>query len=351
VTESRRSLRANRVADSASGVHTVRIGPLAGIPATMRSLCCEHGPVFAGTSLKPVAFDDPDFRIPYVEAGKLLACCVAATGCEHFGLLLGQQSAPSHLGIAGYQLHTAPDVDTALRNLVKYLDLHDQGGVPSLATTGERTWLGYAIREPGVEATDQIYDLAIAVACNIMRALCGANWNPSEVLLMRRPPRDLKPYKQFFRASLRFNTDESIVVFPTHWLTHQLPSADPMLQQHLIMEAEALHAHLDSDLTGNLQRVLRQSLISKSYSATDVAEQLGMHERTLHRRLMAAGTNFRQELDQVRYITSQQLLSGTAMVLAEIATSVGYADASAFNRAFKRWSGVTPAQWRAQHIH
>jgi len=63
---------------------------------------------------------------------------------------------------------------------------------------------------------------------------------------------------------------------------------------------------------------------------------------------MAEGTSFRHELEQVRYTVSQQLLSGTTAILAEIATSIGYTDASAFSRAFKRWSGVTPAQWRAQ---
>ena len=60
------------------------------------------------------------------------------------------------------------------------------------------------------------------------------------------------------------------------------------------------------------------------------------------------GTSFRQELGQVRHAVSQQLLAGTTSALAEIATSLGYADASAFSRAFKRWSGTTPAQWRAQ---
>jgi AraC-like DNA-binding protein len=348
MTGNNKPAQAYKLTRPAPGDRTVRVGALEGIPAVLRSFGCKPEHILASSGFNTTQFEDPDVRISYVAGSKLLARCVAATGCQHFGLLLGERSVPSHLGIAGYLLHTAPDVGSALRSLVKYLDLHDQGGVATLATTASRTLLGYAIHLPGVEAADQIYDLSIATACNIMRALCGAKWNPTEVLLMRRPPLDLTPYRRFFLAPLRFNADESAVVFQTRWLSHKLPSADPMLQHHLEMEADALHAHQDSDLIGDLHRLLRQCLTSRQCSAKDIARVFGMHERTLNRRLMAEGTSFRHELEQVRYTVSQQLLSGTTAILAEVAISIGYADASAFSRAFKRWSGVTPAQWRAQ---
>ncbi len=318
------------------------------IPATLRSLGCEPGPVLSSSGFNQAHFEDPDIRISYVSVSKLLARCEAATGCEHFGLLVGERSIPSHLGIAGYLVGSAPDVGAALRSLVKYLDLHDQGGVPALATSGNRTLLGYAINLPGVEAAEQIYDLAITIACKIMRTLCGTNWKANEVLLARRPPRDVTPYKRFFRTPLRFNADESAIAFPTRWLSHQPPTADPLLQHHLIMQADELHVKQHNDLVGNLHSLLRQCLMSRQCSAANIASQLGMHERTLNRRLQKEGTSFRQELERVRYTVGQQLLSGTTATLAEIATSLGYADASAFSRAFRQWSGITPAQWRAR---
>ena len=74
-----------------------------------------------------------------------------------------------------------------------------------------------------------------------------------------------------------------------------------------------------------------------------------MHERTLNRRLRSEGTTFHRQLDAVRHEVSLQLLSNTAMRLAEIAATLGYADASAFVRAFRRWSGTTPEGWRRAH--
>jgi len=317
------------------------------IPATLHSLGCAPDPILSSCGFNQAQFEDPDVRISYVAAGKLLARCVAATGCEHFGLLIGERAVPSHLGIAGYLVGSAADVGAALRSLVKYLDLHDEGGVPVLATSANRALLGYAILLPGVEAAEQIYDLAIAVGNNIMRALCGTDWKPTEVLLTRLRPRDVTPYKRFFRAPLRFNADESAIAFPTRWLRHHPPTADPLLQHHLEMEAHELHAKQHKDLTENLRCMLRQCLLSQQCTAAGIASQLGMHERTLYRRLQQEGTSFRQELELIRYTVSRQLLSGTTATLAEIATSLGYADASAFIRAFKQWSGITPAQWRA----
>ncbi len=339
----------NQVAQPVPGVHTVRIGPMASIPAVIRSLGCEPGPIIARSGFKLSHFEDPDIRISYLAGSKLLARCKTATACEHFGLLTGKRSSPSHLGVAGYLVQSAPDVDTALRSIVKYLDLHDQGGVPTFATSANRTLLGYAIHVPGVEAAEQIYDLAIAVACNIMRALCGMDWKPSEVFLARPQPRDTTPYKRFFRAPLRFNADESAIAFPTRWLRHHPPTADPLLQHHLEMEANELHAKQHKDLTENLRCLLRQCLASRQCTAAGIAGLLGIHERTLYRRLQQEGTSFRQELERMRYTVSQQLLSGTTAPLVQIATSLGYADGSAFCRAFKQWSGITPAQWRDRH--
>ena len=73
-----------------------------------------------------------------------------------------------------------------------------------------------------------------------------------------------------------------------------------------------------------------------------------MHRRTLNRRLAGFGTTFRELVDESRYEAARQMLESSAMEVREIAAWLGYADASAFTRAFRRWSGTTPALWRAE---
>jgi AraC-like DNA-binding protein len=317
-----------------------------GLPGVVQDLGYDPRSIFASEDFRLEQFWDPDAEISYVAASKLLARCVAATGCAHLGLLLGERASPSSLGIAGFMLQAAPDVGTALRDLVCHLDLHDRGALASLSIAGRMTYLGYAIHLAGVEATDQIYDLAMAVVCQIMRGLCGSAWTPQEVLFSHQRPKDPEPYRQFFGAPLLFDADQSAVAFPTRWLEHPIASADPLLHRHLEREADELHATQPTGVVDQLRRLLRRSLVVDNSEAPVIARQLGMHVRTLSRRLRAEGTSFRRELDDIRYEVARQMLADTMLPLPKIGMALGYADSTAFIRAFKRWSGASPAAWR-----
>jgi AraC-like DNA-binding protein len=321
-----------------------------GLPNLVRNLGCEPDPILASEGFDPAQFADPDAEVSFVAASKLLAHCVEATGCEHLGLLLGERAAASSLGIAGFMLQTAPDLGTALRDLVRYLDLHDRGGMATLTIQGRLTYLGYAIRLSGVEAADQIYDLAMAVVCRIMRDLCGSAWGPEEVLLAHQPPRNLEPYRQFFGAPVLFDADRSAVVFETRWLDHPISGADPLLHRHFEREAGELRAVQPTGLVYQLRRLLRRSLAVENKAESPViARQLGMHVRTLNRRLRDEGTSFRQQFEDIRYEVARQLLADTNLPLGKIGAALGYSDSTAFVRAFKRWSGTPPAEWRRLH--
>ena len=250
------------------------------------------------------------------------------------------------LGIVGQLLQHLPDVGSALRSLVLHLQLHDQGGVPLLAVEQGVAVLSYAIYQRGVEGTDQIYDGAIAIIFNIMRALCGPTWLPTEVLFSHRRPSDIGPYRRFFQMPLRFDMDQTSLVFPATWLDHPLPEADPNLRYQLEEQIAALE-NLDSgDLTGQLRRVLRILLVTHQTSLAQVSQLFSMHRRTLNRRLQMQGITFQALVAEVRYEIARQLLENTRISIGQIAAILDYGDASAFTRAFRRWSGTTPTAWR-----
>jgi AraC-like DNA-binding protein len=312
----------------------------------MRELGTDPEAIFEGSGYTIAQFEDPDSELPYATGSRFLARCAKATKCPHFGLLVGMRAHPSSLGIAGFLLLNCPDVGTALGSLVQNLDLHDQGGVPTLLIQGDSTELGYAIHQTNVEVTEHIYDASIAFACNTMRDLCGSNWNPTDVLLSRRSPPDTKPYRQFYRAPPRFNADRNAIVFPSRWLNHRIPGADALLHRFLEREANELHLQRKANIISDTRRLLRTSLMTGNCTINGIARQLCMHERTLHRRLREEGTSFQHELDAVRHDFARQLLAGSAMPIARIAATLNYAGVGSFNRAFKRWTGLTPARWR-----
>jgi AraC-like DNA-binding protein len=99
-----------------------------------------------------------------------------------------------------------------------------------------------------------------------------------------------------------------------------------------------------------VRRLLRKSLAERKFTAPDIARNLHMHERTLHRRLQDEGTSYRIELKNIRFEMARHLLTESDMPLSTIAKALGYADTSAFVRSFKRWTGYTPIQWRSHHL-
>jgi len=327
----------------------VRVGPLMGMPAVLRELGIDPDPIFASAGLTSAQFEDPDTELLYAPGSQLLARCVAAAGCEHFGLLIGMRAGASCLGLPGFLLSSAPDVGTGLRDLVDNLDLHDQGGVATLQISGDVALLGYAIHQTSVEAAEYIYDVSMAQVCNILRGLCGELWKPTEVLLSRRPPQNLAIYRRFYRAPLHFNADRNAISFPTRWLEHKVPCANALLHRYLAQKVRDLHNLRTTDIVTELRGQMRKSLLSGEFGIGDIARRLHLHERTLHRRLRDQGTSFRRELEDIRYELAKQLLADSTMPVSKVARTLKYANLGGFNRAFKRWAGITPGEWRARN--
>ena len=324
----------------------VRVGPLFGIPHLLQKKGLNAARVMAEVGVDPSLFDDPNNTIPFATMGQLFRACAEQAGCAHFGLLTGQMAGADTLGAVGLLAQHAPDVGAALRDIILYLHLHDRGAVPTLAVADNLAILGYAIYQRGVVATDQIYDGAIAIGFNIMRELCGPTWLPTEVLFSHAKPLDTEPFRQFFRARLRFDAEATALHFPASWLRQPLRGANPQLRRILEAEIERLEARAGSDLPGQLRRVLRNLLVSGRGSMDQVAQLFAIHRRTLNRRLTAQRISFKQLVDEVRFEIAHQLLRDTNMLLVEIASILDYADAASFTRAFRRWSGTTPGAWR-----
>lgn len=322
------------------------ISGVAGIPAVLESLGASPAKVFAEAGVDLALFDDPENLIALTTLGRLVKHCIATTGCEHFGLLVGQRGGLQSLGLVGLMVRFSPDVTTALRRLGRYLHLYHGGQITALLEDEGGAILGYDLYEPHVEAVEQIGDGAVAIMFNVMRTLCGPDWIPREVDLARHRPADIEPFRRFFRAPLRFDAERNALAMSAHWLTRRLPEADAGLQRLLQSQIDALEARHGDDFPELVRGVLRTALLTGHGSAEQVAALFSIHSRTLTRRLDSHGTSFKALVDEGRFAIARQMLQNTSLDVNEIAAALDYADASAFTRAFRRWSGTTPAAWR-----
>lgn len=324
----------------------VRIGGALKIPDVLLSLGVDPAPVLAEAGVDPALFDDPDHLIAYKRRSRLLQLCVARTGCAHFALLVGQRGRLEDLGLPGLLVKYSPDVGTALRSLVVHFHLHARGAVIALKVSGGVATLAYEVLTPDNVAVEQNSDGAMAFAFNILAALCGPEWKPLEVRFVHRQPVDSTPFRRFFKAPLVFDAGQNALAFSDDWMNRPLPGGDPALRRLLQKQIDALEARHREDLPAQVRNVLRTALLTGHGSADQVAALFSMHSRTLNRRLNAFGTNFQQLVDATSLNITQQMLENSAMDVRAIAAALGYADPSAFTRAFRRWSGTTPAQWR-----
>lgn len=325
----------------------VRIGAFFALPQVLERIGVDMEPLLAQTGVPRHLFDDPDNAIPFPVGARLILLATQASGRDDLGLLVGEGSNPSSLGLVGFLLQQAPDLRTALADLVRYLHHHDRGSVPFMSISGGMVALGYSILEPNVPAAAQIYDIAIAVGRNVLRGLCGPAWAPCEVTLARRRPAAPGRYERFFGAPVRFDAEQSALLFPERWLDTPIPSADAALRRVLQEQIDLLEAE-ETGMANQVRRLLRTALLTHSGSIDELAGLLGLRRRTLSRRLETEGTSFRQLCDEIQFEIARQLLEHTQMTITEIGLSLKYSETSAFSRAFKQWSGVSPRDWRSR---
>lgn len=320
----------------------IRVSVACFVPEVLQSLGFDPEAVLSEAPLSLSQLADPNEIITYSALAQLIDICCRITQCQHFGLLVGGSGGLTSIGVLGRLIELAPDVGSALRDLVAYLHLHDRGAAPSLTVTDNMAELGYAIYAPGIPAADQISDGAIAVAFNIMKSLCGGEWKPNEVLLPRRRPDHVQFYSRFFDAPVRFNSDRAAIAFPKFWLDRKPPTARSRL--HEKVKAGLRQAFRSYELP--LHEKTKRILVFRNLTAERFAALMGVHRRTLTRRLREEGYSFEAISDEVRFEIAGRLLADTDMSILEIANTFKYSEASAFTRAFRRWSGFSPSDWR-----
>jgi AraC-like DNA-binding protein len=291
-------------------------------------------------------FDDPENTATFVGLGRLFRRGVETTGCDHLGVLVGRPITLSSMGAVGVLMQASPDVAHALQVMDRHLQVHDRGAQFSVAVEGNIVQLRYRIKVPDVEALDQLYMLAALAGHRLMRGLCGQGWQPVEVHLPFRRPRNTAPLREAIGAPLKFDGEQLKLFLRASDLARPLTTADPLLYRMMAERIEQLEAQQRRDLVGRVRDVMQTLIFLEDSRASIVAGRMGMSLRTLNRRLNIEGTSLQQVRDGVCADAACQLLANTEKSASEVALMLGYSDSSAFTRAFRRWRGVPPAQWR-----
>ncbi len=317
------------------------------VPA-LREFGLDPDPLIRETGLDPQLFEDSTSVIPFAALARLYTLSVARTRCPHFGLLVGRRATIRSMDLVGRRMQHSETVGEALAGFVSNLSVQDRAVVATLTVAEGMAMLTYAVYQSGMESAEQVTDAALAVTVNVLRTLCGSDWHPAEVLVPRAVPAETLPYRHHFGAPVRFSQESAILVFPAEDLKRRITGADPLLRGLLEERIRQMRAAgAESAFSDDIRRLLRTQLMRARCSVEGIAELLAMHRRTLSRRLKGRGMSYRGIKNEIRFEIARQLLEDTEVPLGEIAAALGYSEAGAFTRAFRRWSGQTPTAWRA----
>jgi len=247
-------------------------------------------------------------------------------------------------GALDYLAGSSPTVEAAFRSLHSHFRQ-----VARIHVEIERSPTGADVRLvnpepfPGLEISDE---MTVAIFVCRFRADAGVPFHPASIRLTRPPPAAPTRHAAMLGAPVTFGCSVSGLEIPLAAWTTPMRRADPALQETLRQLASRLELGAASDeLEMAVRARLRTLLPEGRADARSVARTLGLSERTMHRRLQAIGKTWRGVLDAFREAEAERLLASGIAELSEVAFRLGFSDQTAWNRAFKRWKGMSPTEW------
>ena len=306
----------------------------------------------SAAGISAAMLEDPDGRVPVECYIALLETIEHDPRALALGLWLGKSLRIDALGVVGYVMQHAPDVRTALYCLERFNGLLGDGVGPQLTEQGDRMIL-HRVEPPRVARLQSLSIAAPLGTVTLLRQLAGVPVDeplPLEAAFQHPalPPGPLGELEASLGCPLTFNQAETRLVLPRAFLERPLVAPNGGLLAYLERHAEALQAkvHEAASISAKVRSHLTEHLREGEPTQASVAKLCAMSERTLQRRLQDEGTSFAQLLDDVRSTLGRMYLSDAKLAVFEVAFLLGYSEPSAFNRAFRRWTGTSPSEFR-----
>lgn len=332
---------------------TVRAGGMQGYPGLMRSLGHDPRPLLARCGLSEAMLADEDRLVPLQSAFDLMAISAEATRLPDFGLRAAEVQDVGALGPVALAMQNAPTIAAAIEYLTRYLSVQSPALAMSLHRHSERVPGSVELRyDPSANGrlryVPQVVDHGLALAHLTLRLLAGEPYALRGVSLTARPAGSTRVYAQFFGAPIHSAQPFDALHLSPAMLSVPVVSARPTL---LRIAADYLQRHAPSPgatMAAAVRRALAHSLAQARLDRTTIASILGLHPRTLQRRLSAEGTSFDTLRDEVRREAALRYLGDSGYAIAEVAGLLGFSEQSAFTRWCRSRLNGTPTEIRTQ---
>ena len=302
-----------------------------------------------GTKVTLETLSTQGARVDADEADQIIANALRVTGDPALGLAVGQQLNLGAHAVVGQTLMACSDPNDALETLVRYgaLLTGSQAALSRFSdTSNDRAGLILSVNL-GAQSVRFFHEVIFSAAQKTLSDLLQNPITDLQVAFPYDPPCDTTPFIRIFGEQVGFNAEDALFSCPGSLMRRRLPTSNETLRALYDAECARLLSDL-SDTAGYSDRTLTAlNRLQGQYPRLDqMAAMLNLSTRTYRRRLQQEHTTFRVLLDRVRLKRAKQLLLKGTLSVDTIALSLGFTDTSNFRRAFIKWSGESPVQWR-----
>ena len=302
--------------------------------------------------LSPQLLAQRDQRIAASTYLELLGLGVQLSGDDCLGLHLGEAVRPGYYGVLGYLIMSCATLADALHRQARYATLVGNLGRVDLADEPPREGL-----EPQVahswqpllaQQQRQLSEETLAAWVTFGHWISGLDVPPSEVRFQHAAPADTREHQRIFRCPVLFDQADNALVFPKRLLSTPLGQADAQVRLMLDAYADRLLGEIQQgqSVLDRARLELARQLPEAGADLGLIAARLALSPRTLQLRLREAGLSFNQLVDETRQQLVLHYLRDPALELAEIAFLVGFSEPGSLARAFRRWTGQSPGEYR-----
>ena len=288
----------------------------------------------------------PEDLIPYSRMSRLLENCALKSGCPLFALEYGMFQGGAVLGGLLYVIKNAATVGESLHELMRYHHLHTTGGRVSLEVEGGAAVLNFS---PAIlDETSSRYgtDRVVGLGRAFLGMLLGSKWQPRAAYFQSAQMALPQAYRRLLGVIPQFNSSYNALVFESRLLDLPLSESDPQLLQLMRKHFDQMESLSSKELPGYVTDRIRNLLPEGAVTTKKIADSMMLSPRSLQRYLAREGTSVQKLLEDTRKSIAEHYLLTSGLSLIQLAGLLGYADLATFSRAFQRWYGVSPRQWR-----
>ncbi|WP_232492010.1 helix-turn-helix domain-containing protein [Novosphingobium kaempferiae] len=334
--------------DVTPGGGQVRAANFAGLAGLARSHGRDARGIVERHGMEPRVLIDPESLVAPQQVADTFEYCSTLFDDPLFGLHIAQTQDPEVFGCVTALCRSAPTMRAGIRCLIDFLPVVHAPDCEVVLIEGretaELTWLV----NTDIGVNDQAHYQAAMLNVKLLQAIGGPAFKPSWVSLSADPrATDLPELEKTLGCRVQSRANRNSVVFPVRSLEQPVPSANRLLYRLLGSYLQRVKSAHSQSIIDKVDSYIRGALATGSCSIERCAEKTGMSVRTLQSRLAAESAKFSELVEKQRETLAKGHLTEGRLSLDEIADRLGYGEQTSFGRAFKRWTGMTPQQYRA----